>query len=193
MNIAVIDLSDLWLCVLIGGTAVFLMSFLLRMVLKYHWSDYAALPDEEVMRAAIREAGIGAGQYVFPHCGGPEGMKDPEYVKSYERGPTGFLVLQEPGPFSFAKPLALSFCFNVLVSFLAAWMAVTFLDEGADATKAGLFVGLIGFLAFSVSNTWGPIWKSEPWCVWGKEIFDGVVYGASMAGVFVWLGPWGAA
>ena len=102
-------------------------------------------------------------------------------------------TLQEPGSFSFGKPLALSFCFNVLVSFLAAWMAVTFLDEGADATKAGLFVGLIGFLAFSVSNTWGPIWKSEPWCVWGKEIFDGVVYGAAMAGVFVWLGPWGAA
>jgi hypothetical protein len=193
MNLAAVALSDLWLCVLLGGVAVFLMSFVLRMVLKYHWSDYGRLPNEDAVRDAIRETGVGGGQYVFPHCSGAEAMKDPEYMASYERGPSGFLVLQEPGSFSFGKPLALSFCFNIAVSLLAAWMAVTFLDEGADATKAGLFTGLIGFLSFSASNTWGPIWKSEPWCVWGKEIFDGAVYGAAMGGIFFWLGPWGAA
>jgi len=193
VNIAAITMSDLWLCALLGGVAVFLVSFVLRMVLKYHWTDYAQAPNEEAVRDAIRSAGVGAGQYVLPYCDGAKMMKDPEWMASYEKGPTGFLVLQESGPFAFGKALTCSLLFNLAVSFLAAWMATAFLDQGADSCKAGVFIGLIGFLAFSVSNTWGPIWRSESWCVLGKELFDGAVYGAVMAGVFVWLGPWGAA
>ena len=193
MIINTVMFVDLVPSALLGGFAVFIMSFVLRMVLQYHWTDYAEAPDEERVRDAISGAGIGAGQYVIPYCGGPEKMKDPEWQASYEKGPSGFLVIQQPGPFAFGRALSQSLLFNMAVALLAAWMVVTFLDPSASASTVGLFVGVVGFLSFSASHAWTPIWMSGSWAVFMKELFDGAVYGAAMAGCFFWLWPGGAA
>lgn len=49
-----VTLPDLWLPILLGGLAVFLSSFVLRMLLKYHWNDFDPLPDEGKIRAAFQ-------------------------------------------------------------------------------------------------------------------------------------------
>ena len=53
-----VALGSLWLPILLGGVAVFFTSFVMRMVLKYHWSDYDRLPDEDRLMEAMREAGV---------------------------------------------------------------------------------------------------------------------------------------
>ena len=181
--------ADLWLPILLGSLAVFLASFVTRMVLRYHWSDYKELPDEAGVREAVRTAGVPAGQYVMPHCGGPDKMKDPVWVADYEKGPSGILVIIPPGPMAFGKSLVQWFIFNLAVSAVAAWLATEVLSVGADACTVFTLVSVIGFLAYGGSSVCGPIWKAESWAVWGKELLDAAIYAAAMAGVMVWLWP----
>ena len=56
-----VSLTALWLPILLSAVVVFLASAVLHMVLKYHYKDYQKLPDEEGLRAAMREAGVKPG------------------------------------------------------------------------------------------------------------------------------------
>ena len=50
--------GSLWLPVVLSAVAVFVISAILHMVLKYHKRDYRGLPNEEAVRAAAE--GLGA-------------------------------------------------------------------------------------------------------------------------------------
>ena len=49
-----VPLGSLLLPVVLSAVFVFLASFLVHMVLRYHSSDYTQLPNEDAVRAAIR-------------------------------------------------------------------------------------------------------------------------------------------
>ena len=42
----------LWLPIVVSAVLIFFASFVLHMVLTYHWSDYRRLPDEKAVGAA---------------------------------------------------------------------------------------------------------------------------------------------
>ena len=60
-------LAALWLPIVLSAVFVFVLSAIIHMVLKYHNSDYKRLPNEDAVRAAIRERQrAGPRQYIFP-------------------------------------------------------------------------------------------------------------------------------
>ena len=56
-----IQLTALWLPILLSAVVVFFASFIMHMVLAYHKSDYRKLPDEDRVTDAIRSAGVTRG------------------------------------------------------------------------------------------------------------------------------------
>ncbi|MCP4200989.1 MAG: hypothetical protein GY769_03555 [bacterium] len=61
-------LTALWLPILLSAVVVFIASSILHMVLKYHRSDYSAMPGEDNVMAAMRSEKVSPGHYYLPHC-----------------------------------------------------------------------------------------------------------------------------
>ena len=93
-----VEITQLWLPVLLSGVAVFFISFCMWMVLPHHRSDWSPLPDEDGQMSKLREMRVTPGQYTFPHCATPAQMKDPEWMNKYNAGPKGYLIVLPEGP-----------------------------------------------------------------------------------------------
>ena len=63
-----VSILDLWLPILVAAVLVFIASSIIHMLLKYHQTDFSALPDEEGVMNALRPFGIAPGEYVMPHA-----------------------------------------------------------------------------------------------------------------------------
>ena len=61
-----VSLGSLMLPVVLSAVFVFITSFLIHMVLKYHAPDYTQLPNEDAVRAAIRAGNPTPRQYIIP-------------------------------------------------------------------------------------------------------------------------------
>lgn len=184
-----VELSQLWLPILLSGVAVFFLSFLMWMVLPHHRSDWVRLPDEDKVMDTLREMGVGGGQYSFPHCSDPGQMKDPEWMARYNRGPKGFLILKPDGPDSMGKALGVSGLFNVVTAALVGYAATLALAAGAEGGEVFRFVFVVAFLANSFGLVWGAIWFGRTWTSTLKEMLDGVVYAAATAALFMSFWP----
>src|SRR5262245_46469303 len=115
-------LGSLWLPGVVSAVAVFLLSSILHMVLKYHRADYKKLPDEDAIADAVRKAGPSPGLYFLPYCEMSQ-MKDPAMVKKFTDGPVGTLTVLRNGPPAFGKSLAQWFLLSLLTSFVVAYVA----------------------------------------------------------------------
>src|SRR5258708_920215 len=51
----VMPFGSLWLPVVVSAVAVFIVSSIVHMVLRYHRADYKRLPDEDSVAAALRK------------------------------------------------------------------------------------------------------------------------------------------
>ena len=65
-----VDLTTLWLPVVLSAVALFFASFLAWMVLPHHKGDWVKLPEEERFENAVRELNLPAGElFVSLLCG----------------------------------------------------------------------------------------------------------------------------
>jgi len=183
-----VPLTELWAPILLSAVIVFVASSILHMVLPYHRSDYQKLPEEEKVRAALREAGVKHGLYMFPFCTHQE-MKSPEVVEKFQQGPVGTLTVFPSGPPAMPKYLAKWFCYCVVVAFFVAYLAGRTLTPGTDYLHVFRVAGCAAFLAYGLGHLSNGIWKGQPWSVTIKEVVDGLIYGLLTGGTFGWLWP----
>ena len=92
-----VTVLSLWLPILLSAVAVFAASSIIHMVLGYHASDYAPVPGEESVGAAIRGAGVAPGTYVMPYAGSMKAMGTPEFTEKMTRGPVAMITVLRPG------------------------------------------------------------------------------------------------
>lgn len=184
------SLLDLWLPILLSAFAMFFLGFIFWMVLPHHRSDWKPVGDEDGLMDDLRARGVkGPGQYSFPHCGSPEVMKDPEFVKKMEAGPSGMLVLMPPGPLNMGKSMGQTVAHNAVVAAVVAYAAGMALAPGAAFMDVFRFVGTLGILAYCASLPTRSIWFHEDWTATWKSIFDGAVSGLIMGLIFAGLWP----
>jgi len=184
-----VTIMSLWIPILLSAVIVFVASSLIHMVLKYHKTDFGELPDEEKTLDSLRTANLPPGDYVFPHCGGTNEMKSPEFVEKLNRGPVGFMTVMPNGPMAMGKNLVLWFLYSVLVGLLAAYISGRALAPGAHYLEVFRFVGCTSFIGYSVALLQNSIWYNRSWCSTIKSMFDGFVYALLTAGTFGWLWP----
>jgi hypothetical protein len=175
-----VALSALWLPILVSAIIVFIASFVAWMVLPHHRSDWAKLPDEDSVRAAIK--GIDPGEYSFPHAATSAEWKSPEWLEKMKEGPNGFVVLIPPGPPAMNKSLVQWFIYCLVISTFAAYVTGSALGPGSDYLKVFQITGTVAFLAYSAAYVTGAIWMGHRWSRTLKDVFDGLVYGLLTAG-----------
>jgi hypothetical protein len=137
---------------------------------------------------AIADQGLQGGQqYNFPHCDGPEAMKDPAWNEKYTKGPKGFLILMPDGPPDIPQSMVKSTLYNLVMTIFVAYVATMALGPGSP--KVFQMTSVVAFLAFGGALGWGPIWFGRTMGSTLREMFDALVYGLATGAIFMWLWP----
>ena len=182
-------LASLWLPVLVAAVAVFVASSLVHMVFRWHQSDFARLPNEDAVRAALREGGQGAGHFITPWCEGMKQAQSPEMQAKYAEGPIAMITTFKPGPPRIGPQLLQWFVLNLVLAAAVAWLAVHLFGAGVDGRHAGHFAGIVSFLAYGGGSPALAIWMGKRWGTVAKDLLDALIYGTVTALVFMWLWP----
>lgn len=180
-------LGSLWLAVVASAVAVFLLSSITHMVLKYHKADYRGLPKEDAAATALR--GTPPGHYILPHCGDYSQMKDPAVQKKFVDGPVALVTVMPSGAPSMGKPLGLWFLYCLFVSFVVAYIARHTLNPATAGLEVMRITGAAAFLAYGVGAIPSSIWGGLPWGNTLRTLFDAVLYAATTGVVFRYLWP----
>jgi hypothetical protein len=183
--------GSLWLPVVVSAVAVWFVSAILHMVLKYHNADYKQLPEEESIANAIRKGSPGPGVYPLPYCPDPSKMKDPAVQKRYEEGPVGMLTVIPNGPPAMGKYLSqwLLYCF--IVSFVTAYVARNTLSYDTDLMTVFRITAAVAFAGYVLGCIQDSIWKGIPWSNSIRAMIDGTIYAVVTGLVFRLLWPAG--
>ncbi len=181
-------LTALWLPIVLSAVIVFIASSILHMVFKYHQSDCFQLPNEGQTLGALRAAGIKPGYYHFPYTTHKD-MKSPAVQEKFKQGPVGLLTVLPSGPPAMGKYLGSWFGYCLLVGFFTAYLTFQTLSKGATYLHVFNCAGAAAFMAYSLGPLANSIWKGQPWSMTLKEVFDGLIYAALVAGTFGWLWP----
>ncbi len=184
-----IAIPELWLPILAAAVLVFVASSVIHMFLGYHAGDLTAVPNEDQVRSALREAGIPAGDYSIPAASSMKEMSDPAYIAKQNEGPVAVLTVMPNGPTNLGKLLGQWFLFIVVVQVVVAYLAGRTLLPGADYLSVFRVAGTVAFVAFAVDSWPQSIWFGKKWSTTLKNTFDGLVYSLITAGVFGWLWP----
>ena len=180
-------LFSLWLPILVSAVVVFIASSVIHMVFTYHKNDLQKLPDEEGAMNALRPLNIPQGDYVMPYCGTSKGMKDPEMIEKWDKGPVALLTVLENGMPKMGKSLVQWFIYILVVSIFAAYIASHALPADAAYLAVFRFVGCTAFIGYSLALWQGYIWYKKSLRYVITSSFDGLIYALLTAGVFGWL------
>ena len=181
--------GSLWMPVLASAVAVFVVSAILHMALRYHRADYKGLPNEDAAREGLGRGTLGPGQYVLPYCQDMKAMSEPAMQEKYKKGPVAVITVLPNGAPAMGKLLGLWFGFAVLVSFIAAYVARHTLMPGADGVQVMQVTGTVAFAGYFLGNVSDSIWKAQPWSNTARFLIDGVIYAVVTGLVFKLLWP----
>lgn len=180
--------GSLWLPGIVSAVAVFVVSGIFHMALKYHRADYKKLADEDSVAEAIRKAGPSPGIHFIPYCMEASQMKDPAMRKKFEEGPVAMLTVMRPGPPNMGKNLSQWFLFCLLVSFFTAYVARHTL-AGADGLMVLRITSTVAFMGYAFGPLQNSIWGGIPWANSLRGVFDAVVYALVTGFAFRLLWP----
>jgi hypothetical protein len=183
-----VPLAALWLPIFLSAVIVFVASSIMHMLLPYHHDDYRQLPDEDKVRAALRDARLTRGLYIFPFCTHKD-MKSPAMQEKYREGPVGHITIFPSGLPAMPKFLAMWFAYCVIISFFVAYLTGRTVAPGAHYLAVLRVAGTAAFLSYGLGQLSNGIWKGQPWNMTIKEVIDGLVYGVLTGGTFGWLWP----
>ncbi len=184
-----ISLLDLWMPIVASAVAVFVVSSLVHMVLKWHASDYKGLPNEDEVRDALRRGSLTPAMYHFPHCKDMKEMGSPEMLAKYKEGPVGFVVITPSGAPNMGKYLSVWFLYCLLVGVFVAYLTGHTVASGTPYLAVFRVAGTAAFMTYGLSALVDSIWKGQRWSSTLKHVLDGLLYGLVTAGCFGWLWP----
>lgn len=184
-----VQLTALWLPVLLAAVFVFIASSVIHMVLGYHKSDYRKVESEDGVMDALRKFDFPPGDYMVPNSCGPEGMKSPEFQEKMKRGPVAIFTIINGGEISIGKNLIQWFIYSIVVGVFAAYISGHALAPHAHYLDVFRYAGTVAFAGYSLALMQNSIWASRSWTVTLKSMFDGLIYALLTAGTFGWLWP----
>jgi len=182
-------IGSLWLPVVVSAVAVFVVSSILHMALKYHRADYRKLANEDDVAAVVRKASPGPGVYVMPYVMDPGQMKDPAVRKRYEDGPVALVTVLRNGPPNLAVNLTQWLGYTLLVGFVTAYVARHTLSAQSGGMLVMRMTGAVAFAGYGLGYVQDSIWKGIPWANSLRSLFDAAIYSVVTGLVFRWLWP----
>ena len=111
-----IDVTVLWLPILVSSVLVFLASSVIHMATPWHKGDYRRLADEDGVMQAMRPFGIAPGDYMVPRPSSMDEMKSPAFLEKAEKGPKVIMTVLPNGPMTMTRNLAAWFAYLVVIA-----------------------------------------------------------------------------
>jgi hypothetical protein len=182
-------LTSLVIPVLVSAVLVFVVSSIMHMLLTYHRADWRKLPNEDEVLDTLRRLAVPPGDYAAPYAGGPEAMKQPEFVAKMTKGPTALMTVAAGAPPAMGTALLLWFVYSAVVAFFAGYLASRVLPPGTHYLAVFRVVGTSAFMGYSLALAQRSIWYKQSWATTCRSMFDGLVYALLTAGTFGWLWP----
>jgi hypothetical protein len=183
-----VPLSSLILPVLLSAVLVFVASSVIHMLTPWHKGDVRGVPREAETLEALRRLNIPPGDYVLPHAGSMEAMKDPSFRARLESGPAVLMTVWK-GSLSMGPQLAGWFVYCVVVSIFAGYVADAALRPAASYLEVFRFAGTTAFAGYSLALAQNSIWWRRNWGFTLRSMLDGLLYACLTAGAFGWLWP----
>jgi len=180
---------SLWLPILLSAVAVFIVSSIIHMVLRYHNSDFSQVSDEDRFLDALRGFDLAPGDYVVPRANDMKEMGSPEFIEKCTRGPVGIFTVMKPGKPNMGPQLLQWFLYSVVVSIFAAYVARLTLPPGSEYLIVSRVTGTVAFCCYGMALVQTSIWYRKRWSGTLKSLFDALLYGLFTGGVFGWLWP----
>ena len=171
-----VEISQLWLPVVVSSVVVFLVSALAWMVIGHHNKDIKTLENEKSLTDHLTQLNIPPGTYMWPGCGKGEDMNSEAFKGRYDAGPWGSMNIVAAKP-NFARNLILTFLFYVIVSLFVAYVTSQARAAGAGFMTVFQVAGAVAVLAYCAGSIPGAIFFSKPSRFILTEFVDGVVYG----------------
>ncbi len=184
-----ISLFALWLPIVLSAVAVFIVSSIIHMVLKYHNTDYGKIPSEDGVMEAMRGFNIPPGDYVLPHAASMGEMGSPEFKEKQNKGPVAFMTVMPNGQCGMGRSLIQWFLFSLLTGIFVAYITRMTIPAGADYLLVHRVAGATAFCCYGMAHLSNSIWYKKSWSATMKNVFDGLVYGLVTGGMFGWLWP----
>ncbi|HWB18998.1 MAG TPA: hypothetical protein VG711_01765 [Phycisphaerales bacterium] len=185
-----VELTSLWLPILLSAVAAFVISAVAWMGMSHHKGDFKPLPDQEGVRSALAKFNIPRGVYFFPHMKDCKGKSKEEIAAALNRGPVGMLNVYDASMFtSMGRNMALSFIFYIVTSVVVAYLASVTLPSGAGFAKVFQVAGTAGVLAYCFACIPGAIWFGTPLRNVLSSFVDGLVMGLATGAIFAWMWP----
>jgi hypothetical protein len=184
-----ISLFALWMPILLSAVAVFVVSSIIHMVLKYHNSDYSKVPDEDDFLEAVGRFNLAPGDYFVPRAETMKEMGSPEYIEKCNKGPVAFFTVMKPGPPSMGPQLLQWFVYSIVVGVFVAYITRLTLPAGAEYMTVSRVAGAVAFCCYGLALAQGSIWYKRQWVSTLKSLFDALLYGLFTGGIFGWLWP----
>ncbi|HTQ81568.1 MAG TPA: hypothetical protein VMM92_16340 [Thermoanaerobaculia bacterium] len=181
--------GSLWLPVVVAAVAVWFLSAILHMVLRYHRADVKQLAGEDKVAQALRESSPSPGVYFIPYCADPAQLKDPAVRKKFVDGPVVALTVRPSGEPGLGASLVTWFLFCFLVSFVTGYLARHSLTPGANGLEVMRITGAVAFVGYGFGAFQDSIWKSIPWANSLRALIDALFYALATALVFRLLWP----
>ena len=184
-----VPLTSLWMPILLSAVLVFVASSILHMVLPYHRSDYARVPSEPEVMAALQPFGLRPGDYFMPAASGPKEMDTPAFKERWQRGPVVVMTVLPPSASFVGPTLGKWFAYSVVVGVFAAYLAGRALGPGATYLQVFQFAGCTAFVGYTLALWQMTIWYRRKLSTTVKSTIDGLLYAALTGGAFGWLWP----
>ena len=184
-----VELSSLWLPILLSAVIVFIVSSIIHMASPWHKGDYPKLANEDKVMDALRPLALPPGDYMVPRPANREDMRSPEFVEKMKKGPVLMMTVFPGGQTGMVKNLVGWFIYAVVVGIFAGYVAGRALPVGTEYLHVFRFAGVTAFLGYSLALWQMSIWYRRSWNITIKATVDGLIYALLTAGVFGWLWP----
>lgn len=186
-----VELTSLWLPILLSGLFVFIVSSVIHMFLGYHANDFKKLPSEDDVMRTLRPHDIPPGDYCVPFAGSNKELKSQAFKDKVSKGPVAFMTVLPNGTFSMGGSLSMWFVYLLIVSLFAGYIGSRAVPMGGHYLEVFRFVGCSAFMGYSLALMQNSIWYKKSWAATLKSMFDGFIYALITAGTFGWLWPKG--
>lgn len=184
-----VPVLSLWLPIVLSAVAVFFVSSIIHMLLRYHNTDYAPVPDEDGVMDALRPFNIPPGDYALPRPKDMADMKTEPYQAKWRKGPVVFFTVMDNRNFGMGAQLLYWFIYSLAISLFAAYVAGRALGPGAEYMTVFRFASVTAFLGYGGALWQNTIWYKRKVSTTLKSTFDALLYGLLTAGFFGWLWP----
>jgi Flp pilus assembly protein TadB len=189
IGVAMVQLTALWLPILLSAVLVFIASSVIHMLLGYHRSkDWRKVPSEDDVMEALRRFKIPPGDYLIPSPETRAQMNTPEFKAKRDKGPILMMTVL-PNAGGMGRNLVLWFLYTIVVGVFAGYVAGIVLAPGTPYLMVFRVTATVAFAGYALALWQHSIWYGRSWAATVTSTVDGLIYALLTGGAFGWLWP----